>query len=59
VRIITMGCDVDASACPANYYVTEDWGLEDPKDKPLETVRGIRDQIEERIRRLIEELKDG
>jgi protein-tyrosine-phosphatase len=39
--------------------VTEDWGLEDPKDKPLETVRGIRDQIEERIRRLIEELKDG
>ncbi|MEJ5298979.1 MAG: arsenate reductase ArsC [Armatimonadota bacterium] len=59
VRIITMGCDVDASACPANYYVTEDWGLEDPRNKPLETVRRIRDQIEERVRRLIEEMKDG
>ncbi len=58
VRIITMGCDVDASACPANYYVTEDWGLEDPKDKPLDRVREIRDLIEARVRRLIEELKD-
>jgi len=59
VRIITMGCDVDASACPANYYVTEDWGLEDPKDKPLDTVRKIRDQIQERVKQLIEELKDA
>lgn len=57
VRIITMGCDVDASACPANYYVTEDWGLEDPKDKPVERVRQIRDQIKARVTNLIEELK--
>ncbi len=58
-RVITMGCDVDASACPANYYVTEDWGLEDPKDKPLEKVRQIRDQIEGRVRQLIEELQNA
>lgn len=57
VRIITMGCDVDASACPANYYVTEDWGLEDPKGKPAERVRQIRDQIKARVANLIEELK--
>ncbi len=58
VRVITMGCDVDASACPANYYVTEDWGLEDPKDKPIEKVRQIRDRIEDKVRNLIEELKN-
>lgn len=57
VRVITMGCDVDASACPANYYVTEDWGLEDPKNKPIETVRQIRDQIEQRVEKLIKELQ--
>lgn len=58
-RVITMGCDVDASACPANYYVTEDWGLEDPRDQPLEKVRRIRDQIEVRVRQLIEELENA
>ena len=27
-RIITMGCGVDADACPARFLVTEDWGLD-------------------------------
>ena len=58
-RVITMGCDVDASACPANYYVTEDWGLEDPRDQPLEKVRRIRDPIEGRVRQLIEEMENA
>lgn len=57
VLVITMGCDVDASACPANYHVTEDWGLEDPKDKAIEKVRKIRDQIEKRVHALIEQLR--
>ena len=57
VRVITMGCDVDASACPANYFVTEDWGLEDPKGRPMEDVRRIRNEIEGRVRALIARLE--
>jgi len=52
-RIITMGCGVESDVCPANYYVTEDWGLEDPKDKPIEVVRNIRDQIRQKVSALI------
>jgi len=55
--IISMGCGVDAEACPAKFLVTEDWGLDDPAGQPLETVRKIRDQIAERVDDLIERLK--
>jgi protein-tyrosine-phosphatase len=55
-RIITMGCGVDAGTCPATFVPSEDWGLEDPKDKPIEKVREIRDQIEARVKKLIDEL---
>ena len=55
-RIITMGCGVDAGVCPAEFLVTEDWGLDDPKGQPIEKVRDIRDQIKVRIRNLIEEM---
>lgn len=58
-RIITMGCDVDSSACPANYYLTEDWGLEDPKGKPVEKVRQIRDAIRSKVENLIEDMTNG
>src|SRR5947208_1967827 len=38
-RVITMGCAVDEEACPAiRYRAVEDWGLPDPKDRPLERV---------------------
>ena len=36
--------------------MTEDWGLDDPVGQPIETVRLIRDQIEARVRELIERL---
>jgi len=32
-----------------------DWGIEDPKGKPIEKVRGIRDEIEKRVRTLLDE----
>jgi arsenate reductase len=57
-RIITMGCGVDASACPARIHVTEDWGLDDPAGQPVERVREIRDQIRDRVERLLAELSD-
>lgn len=55
-RIITMGCGVDASACPARITVTEDWGLDDPKGQPIEKVREIRDQIRARVEALLRDL---
>jgi arsenate reductase len=60
-KIITMGCGVDADACPAKFYVTEDWGLDDPAGQSLEKVRVIRDQIHERVQVLIDQIenKDG
>lgn len=55
-RVITMGCGVDADACPARFLVTEDWGLDDPKGQPVEQVREIRDQIRERVEAMIHDL---
>src|SRR5205823_13838380 len=41
-RIFTMGCAVDADACPAILYSNvEDWNLPDPKGKSIEEVRAI------------------
>jgi arsenate reductase len=56
-RVVTMGCAVDEAACPAiRYRRVEDWGLADPKGQPIETVREIRDEIERRVRGLLETL---
>ncbi len=50
--LVTMGC---GDACP---YVPgakrDDWPLEDPKGKPIERVREIRDDIRDRVQALIE-----
>jgi arsenate reductase len=50
--IVTMGC-------PGPFFKpTIEWKLEDPKGKPIEKVREIRDQIERQVQELIEkELK--
>ncbi len=56
-RIITMGCGVDADACPARFMVTEDWGLDDPAGQPIEAVRRIRDEIKTRVDALLDECK--
>ena len=56
-RMITMGCGADAGGlCPAGFIESEDWALEDPKDKSLEQVRVIRDQIKQRVAKLVEEI---
>lgn len=52
-RVISMGCGVDAEACPARFLVAEDWGLDDPAGQPIERVREIRDQIRERVLALL------
>ena len=53
-RMITMGCGAETGAvCPASFIETEDWALEDPKGRPIEKVREIRDDIERRVQELI------
>jgi arsenate reductase (thioredoxin) len=55
--VITMGC---GDACP--YYAGKrylDWELDDPAGQPLAAVRAIRDDIDVRVRELLEELRDS
>ena len=55
-RMITMGCGAEAEAtCPARFNETEDWALEDPEGKSLEQVRKIRDEMKERVIKLLNE----
>jgi len=56
-RMITMGCGAEAEAvCPARFIQTEDWELADPQGKPMEEVRMIRDEIQQKVLKLYEEL---
>jgi arsenate reductase len=52
--VITMGCGDACPIYPGKRY--EDWELEDPAGKDLDTVRRIRDEIAERVRKLVAEL---
>ena len=52
--IVTMGC---GDACPVYLGKTYvDWELTDPAGKAIEEVRSIRDEIERRVRGLLDEL---
>jgi protein-tyrosine-phosphatase len=54
-RIIVMGCSAQGF-CPAPLLgKVDDWKIEDPKGKPIEKVREIRDEIEKKVKKLIEE----
>ena len=51
--IVTMGCN-SQGVCPGPFFKpTIDWKLEDPKGKPIEKVREIRDEIERLVQELI------
>lgn len=52
--VITMGCGDVCPVFPGKRY--EDWELDDPKGKPLEEVRVIRDDIKRRVEGLLAEL---
>ena len=57
--VITMGCGDACPIYPGKRY--EDWTLDDPAGQDSETVRRIRDEIDMRVRKLIDELlpEDG
>ena len=52
--IVTMGCGDACPVYPGKRYL--DWELLDPAGKSLEEVRPIRDDIEQRIVALLDEL---
>lgn len=55
-RVINMGC-MDKESCPALFVndVT-DWAIADPRGKPIEDVRKIRDAIEKKVQELCKTL---
>ena len=52
--VITMGCGDACPIYPGKRY--EDWELDDPAEADLDGVRRIRDEIDRRVRRLLDEL---
>ena len=52
--VITMGCGDACPIYPGKRY--EDWELDDPAAADLDGVRRIRDEIDVRVRRLLDEL---
>ena len=57
VLSVNMGC-MDKTECPAIFMRDSvDWNIEDPKGKPIDKVREIRDDIEQKVRDLCKTLE--
>lgn len=54
-KAITLNCQ---GSCPYVIGGVEDWEVDDPAGQPLEKVRAIRDEIERRVRELIDNRAD-
>lgn len=52
--VVTMGCGDACPYIPGKRYI--DWELDDPHGQPIERVREIRDEIDQRVRALVVEL---
>jgi arsenate reductase (thioredoxin) len=52
--VITMGCGDACPIFPGKRYL--DWPLDDPAGKDVDAVRPVRDEIERRVRDLLDEL---
>jgi arsenate reductase (thioredoxin) len=58
-KSVNMGC-MDHAECPMLFINNViDWGIDDPKGKPIEQVRTIRDEIEHRVKVLAKDLKSS
>jgi len=57
-KIVNMGC-MDKVSCPTLFLQNLlDWNIEDPKDKQIEKVREIRDEIEQRVKEFVADIKN-
>ena len=52
--VVTMGCGDECPYIPGKRYI--DWDLPDPKGRPVDEVRAIRDDIDARVEQLVGEL---
>lgn len=52
--VVTMGCGDECPYIPGKRYI--DWNLPDPKGRPIDEVRALRDEIRVRVDQLIQEL---
>jgi protein-tyrosine-phosphatase len=52
--VVTMGCGDECPYFPGTRY--EDWAVPDPAGLAVDEVRPIRDEIERRVRALLEDL---
>jgi arsenate reductase (thioredoxin) len=52
--VVTMGCGDECPYIPGRRYL--DWDLPDPKGRPAEEVRAVRDQIAARVEELVAQL---
>jgi arsenate reductase (thioredoxin) len=52
--VVTMGCGDACPYIPGKRYI--DWELPDPKGRPVDEVRRIRDEIARRVQDLVDEL---
>lgn len=56
-KIINMGC-MDKNFCPTLFVPKViDWRIEDPKDKSIEKIKEIRDEIEMRVKDMVKEIE--
>ena len=56
---VNMGC-IEHDRCPLLFLENPiDWKIEDPKGKPIEKVREIRDEINKRLEELVANLKES
>jgi arsenate reductase len=55
--VITMGCGDACPIFPGKRY--EDWELTDPAGLPIDEVRPIRDDIRQRVERLLAEIQQA
>jgi len=53
--VVTMGCGDACPIFPGKRY--EEWVLDDPAGQDVTAIRPIRDEIERRVRTLLDELK--
>lgn len=55
--IVNMGC-MERESCPTFFLQNLlDWNIEDPKEKPIEKMTDIRDDIDQRVKELVASIK--
>lgn len=55
--LVTMGCTIPEFSPDSLDVDTREWNLTDPAEADLETTRAVRDELEERVEALVDEVE--